>query len=223
MLIDDDIFDCYLIDPQMCPCGETTRLLQPSLATQQFVQQCFLNLSIGATVDTTDARWSEWSWRQQYRLWEANRQVFLYPENYLLPELRPDASSFFSDLGNDLRQTDCDGDAVEKPFGNYLRKLVGVSRLGIAAHLNETKSDGSKVLHVFARTRGTPSNWFYRTRTSQLTGSGKWSAWSTLELDIPASHLMPVIWDRRLYVVWPIFKEQSERPHDQVRRFCRKR
>jgi hypothetical protein len=183
MLIDDDIFDCYLIDPQMCPCGETTRLLQPSLATQQFVQQCFLNLSIGATVDTTDARWSEWSWRQQYRLWEANRQVFLYPENYLLPELRPDASSFFSDLGSDLRQTDCDGDAVEKAFGNYLRKLVGVSRLGIAAHHNETKSDGSKVLHVFAPTRGTPSNWFYRTRTSQLTGSGKWSALSTLDLD----------------------------------------
>ncbi len=51
-LTTDDIFDYYLIDPEMCPCGETTRLLQPSLAIQQFVQQCFLNLSIGATVDT---------------------------------------------------------------------------------------------------------------------------------------------------------------------------
>src|SRR6185437_15158736 len=202
-LTDGDIFDYYLIDPEMCPCGETTRLLQPSLAIQQFVQQCFLNIGIGATVDTTDARWSEWSWRQQYRLWQANRQVFLYPENYLLPELRPDASPFFRDLSNDLRHTNCDADAVETAFGTYLRKLLGVSRLVVAAHYNETKPDGSKVLHVFARTRGTPSNWFYRSRTSHLTGSGRWSAWNPLDLDIPAGHLMPVIWDRRLYLVWP--------------------
>ncbi|HXT80553.1 MAG TPA: neuraminidase-like domain-containing protein [Acetobacteraceae bacterium] len=215
-LTDGDIFDYYLIDPEMCPCGETTRLLQPSLAIQQFVQQCFLNIGIGATVDTTDARWSEWSWRQQYRLWQANRQVFLYPENYLLPELRPDASPFFRDLSNDLRQTNCDADAVETAFGTYLRKLLEVSRLVVAAHYNETKPDGSKVLHVFARTRGTPSNWFYRSRTSHLTGSGRWNAWIPLDLDIPAGHLMPVIWDRRLYLVWPTFKEQSERPRDQT-------
>ena len=44
-LTTDDIFNYYLIDPEMCPCGETTRLLQASLAIQQFVQQCFLNLS----------------------------------------------------------------------------------------------------------------------------------------------------------------------------------
>jgi hypothetical protein len=54
----------------MCACGETTRLLQPSLAIQQFVQQCFLNLTINCIIDMTDNRWSEWSWRQQFRLWQ---------------------------------------------------------------------------------------------------------------------------------------------------------
>jgi hypothetical protein len=215
-LTTDDIFDYYLIDPEMCPCGETTRLLQPSLAIQQFVQQSFLNLSVGAKVDTTDPRWSEWSWRQQYRLWQANREVFLYPENYLLPELRHDASSFFTDLENDLRQTDCDEGAVETAFATYLRKLVGASRLVVAAHYNQTNPDGSKVLHVFARTRGTPPQWFYRSRSTQIAGSGVWSAWSPLNLDIPAGHLIPVIWDRRLHLIWPIFKEQSGRPSDQA-------
>ena len=28
----------------------------------------------------------------------------------------------------------------------------------------------------------------------------------------PGRPLVPVIWDRRLYLIWPIFKEQSERP-----------
>ena len=211
-LTTDDIFNYYLIDPEMCACGETTRLLQPSLAIQQFVQQCFLNLTIDATVDTSDPRWNEWSWRQQYQLWQANREVFLYPENYLLPESRRDASSFFTDLENDLRQTNCDADAVETAFQNYLRKLVNVSRLVVAAHYNEINPDGSKVLHVFARTRGTPPQWFYRTRTSPTPGSGVWSAWTSLNLDIASVHLLPVVWDRRLHLVWPIFKEESQEP-----------
>ena len=29
-----------------------------------------------------------WEWRRNYRVWEANRKVFLYPENWLEPEER---------------------------------------------------------------------------------------------------------------------------------------
>jgi len=216
LLTTEDIFDYFLIDPEMSPCAVSTRLLQAALAIQQFVQQCFLNLTFGdVKVDTTDSRWSEWSWRQQFRLWQANREVFLYPENYLLPELRKDASPFFTDLENDLRQTNCDADAAEAAIENYLRKLVGVARLQIAAHYNETKPDGSTVLHVFARTRGTPPQWFYRTRTGLVAGSGAWSAWLPLNLDIVSQHLIPVIWDQHLHLVWPILKQIAEKQDDQ--------
>src|SRR5262245_18644975 len=30
-----------------------------------------------------------WEWRKNYRVWEANRKVFLYPENWIEPDLRP--------------------------------------------------------------------------------------------------------------------------------------
>jgi hypothetical protein len=29
-----------------------------------------------------------WKWRKNYRVWDANRKVFLYPENWMEPELR---------------------------------------------------------------------------------------------------------------------------------------
>jgi hypothetical protein len=212
MLTSDDIYDYYLIDPEMCPCALTTRLLEASLAVQQFVQQCFLNLFFSSvTVDMSDSRWSEWSWRQQYRLWQANREVFLYPENYLLPELRIDASPFFIDLGNDLRQSNCNADGAEASIENYLRKLVGVSNLYVAAHCGQTKPDGSNTLHVFARTSGTPQQWYYRTRTSMTTYGGSWSGWRQLNLDITAQHLVPVIWDQHLFLVWPVFKQIAEK------------
>jgi hypothetical protein len=216
-LTTDDIFDYYLIDPEMCACGQTTRLLQPSLAIQQFVQQCFLNLTINATVDTTDPRWTEWSWRQQYRLWQANREVFLYPENYVLPETRTNASSFFSDLENDLQQSNCDADSVEAAMQNYLRSLVGVARLRVAAHYVQPNGtpEGATVMWVFARSRGNPAQWWYRTRTTLSPGSGVWSAWTTLNLDIASDQLLPVVWDQRLYLIWPIFHLDSEKQSSQ--------
>ena len=222
-LTTDDIFNYYLIDPEMCSCGETTRLLLPSLAIQQFVQQVFLNLTVGVTVDSTDPRWSEWSWRQQYRLWEANREVFLYPENYVLPELRTNASSFFTDLETDLQQSNCDADLAETAYENYLRKLVSVARLVVAAHYNQPNgtSDGSTVLWVFARTRGTPPQWYYRTRTMPAASSGTpptgvWSAWTTMNLDISSDQLVPVVWDRKLYLIWPTFKQIAEKQGNQT-------
>src|SRR5882762_6898578 len=29
-----------------------------------------------------------WQWRKNYRVWDANRGIFLYPENWIEPELR---------------------------------------------------------------------------------------------------------------------------------------
>jgi SpoVK/Ycf46/Vps4 family AAA+-type ATPase len=35
----------------------------------------------------------EWEWRRRYRVWDANRKIFLYPENWIEPEQRvPPAS-----------------------------------------------------------------------------------------------------------------------------------
>ena len=216
LLSTDDIFNRYLIDPGMCACGITTRLLEGSLAVQQFVQQCFLGLASGVTVDATvDPGWNQWTWMSQFRIWQANRQVFLYPENYLLPELRTDKSPFFVDLENQLKQSDCDADASAAAFENYLRKLVEVRNLVVAAHCHETRADGSRVLHVFAKTSGTPAKWYYRTRAEGSLGSGIWAAWQVLNLDIASDQLVPVVWDQRLHLVWPIFKQLSEKAGTQ--------
>jgi len=32
----------------------------------------------------------DWTWLKKFRVWEANRKVFLEPENYLEPEPRDD-------------------------------------------------------------------------------------------------------------------------------------
>ncbi len=42
---------------------------------------------------------TEWKWMKTYRIWEANRKIFCYPENWIEPELRDNKSEFFKELG----------------------------------------------------------------------------------------------------------------------------
>ena len=37
---------------------------------------------------------ASWQWRTRYRVWEANRKVFLYPENWVEPEPRSQVAAF---------------------------------------------------------------------------------------------------------------------------------
>src|SRR5207253_5301911 len=63
------------------------------------------------------------------------------------------------------------------------------------------------VLHVFGRTRaGTPKVYYYR----KLVDAAYWTAWERVELDINSDHLIPLIWNRRLHLFWPIFTEENQ-------------
>src|SRR5690349_13993044 len=38
---------------------------------------------------------TSWDSRRNYRVWEANRKAFVYPENWIEPELRPSKNTQF--------------------------------------------------------------------------------------------------------------------------------
>ena len=44
-----------------------------------------------------------WTWMKNYRVWEANRKAFVYPENWIQPDLEHDNSSYFRELEKELR------------------------------------------------------------------------------------------------------------------------
>src|SRR5262249_40691578 len=151
----------------------------------------------------------QWQWMKHYRVWEANRKVFLYPENWIEPELRDNKSPFFKELESELLQNELTADNAETAFLNYLENLDQVARLEIAGiYWQDADPDtGEKVnlLHIFGRTFHAPHIYYYR----RLLNSGEWTPWEKMQVDIEGDHLIPVIWNRRLYVFWPIFAEKA--------------
>lgn len=208
-----DIYGYFLIDVEMSPCQMTSRIKQATLSVQLFVQRCLIRLEpevlAGAGVDE---KWLEWAWMKNYRLWEANRKVFLYPENWIEPELRDDKSPFFKALESELMQSDLTKETAEEAFRSYLEKLDQVARLEIVGMYHQVEKglkDGKpavNILHVFGRTHAIPHVYYYR----QLVDGKDWTAWERIDLDIEGDHLIPVMWNRRLYLFWPIFTEKAK-------------
>jgi Tc toxin complex TcA C-terminal TcB-binding domain/Neuraminidase-like domain/Salmonella virulence plasmid 28.1kDa A protein len=206
------LYEYFLIDVEMSPCQMTSRIKQAISSTQLFVQRCLMNLEkqVAASI-TVDVHWQQWKWMKNYRVWEANRKVFFYPENWIEPELRDDKSPFFKELESELLQNDLTMDTAETSFLHYLEKLDAVARLEIVGmyHQEEYDKSGNKavdILHTFGRTRGIPHIYYYRQRID----SAYWTSWEKVDVDIQGDHLIPTIWNRRLYLFWAVFSEKQE-------------
>ncbi len=202
------MFAYFLIDVEMSPCWKTSRIKQALSSVQLFVQRCLLHLESGVRIDISkDDAWRDWKWMKNYRVWEANRKVFLYPENWIEPELRDDKTPFFKDFENELLQNEMTANTAESAFLRYLEKLDAVAKLELIGMYEQDASDGLQpMLHVFGRTQATPAIYYYRRRT----GSGRWTPWEKVDLDIEGDHVIPIIWNRRLYLFWAVFNIKAE-------------
>lgn len=205
-----DVYARYLIDVEMSSCQGTSRIVQANATIQHFVQRCILNLEPGVEVDAdADEDWLQWRWMNRYRLWEANRKVFCYPENWIEPALRRDKSPFYRDLENDLLQSEVTREAAADAFRTYLEKLAGVARLDVVGVYHEVRSgsENATTLHVVGRKQGNPPSHYYR----QWIDSSRWTAWSKIDLDITSDHVLPVVWNQRLYLFWVVASTKPDR------------
>lgn len=194
----DKLYEYFLIDVEMDACMKTSRIRQALSTVQLFIQRSLINLE--PLVDPASIRAEQWAWMKRYRVWEANRKVFLYPENWLEPELRDNKSSLFKELEGELLQGEVTDESAELAFLNYLKKLDDIARLemvGMYLEENEKNNQDDDILHVFGRTIGNTRQYYYRRYEY-----GYWTPWEKVNLNIEGEHIFPIIWRKRLFVFW---------------------
>ena len=217
----NDIYETLMVDVEMMSCMATTRVLLAVNTIQLWVDRVLLNLEsdngnkLALTPD--DAR--QWQlWRKLYRVWEANRKIFVYPENWIEPELRDDKSPFFKELEKFLKQNDLTDANVEEAYKTYLERLDEVAHLDVVGMYRETKqADYSRftyaanavdrdTIHVFGRTPEQPHIYYYRKRVAD-----EWTPWEKMDVQIDGDHFVPVMYRGRLRFYWAMFtKDQAE-------------
>ena len=194
----DKLYEYFLIDVEMDACMKTSRIRQALSSVQLFIQRCLISLE--PLVDPSSIKSDQWAWMKRYRVWEANRKVFLYPENWLEPELRDNKSSLFSELEGELLQGEVTDESAELAFLNYLKKLDDIAKLEMVGMYLEERGKNNQdddILHVFGRTNGNTRQYYYRRYEF-----GYWTPWEKVSLNIEGEHIFPIVWRRRLFVFW---------------------
>jgi peptidoglycan hydrolase-like protein with peptidoglycan-binding domain len=205
----DDLYGWFLIDVEMCSEQLTSRIKQAISSTQLFVQRCFLNLEsnhvqVAHPDPDMENNWLQWKWMKNFRIWEANRKVFLFPENWVEPELRDNKSPFFEDLESDILSKEINASNVEESLQRYILKLEEVSKLEVCSVFHEVNA-ATNLYHVLARTRSMPPAYYYRSYDLMYS---RWSAWEKIETDVNSDHVVPFVYNRKLHLFWLIFHEK---------------
>lgn len=194
----DKLFEYFLMDVQMEPCMQTSRIRHALSSAQLFIERCLMNLEPRVSPAALNAK--QWEWMKRYRVWEANRKVFLWPENWLEPELRDNKSPFFKEIESELLQSDITEDTATTALLNYLAKLEEVAELepcGIYHVEADPSRRTGEIDHIIARTAGGSRKYYYRRREY-----GYWTPWEQVKLDIEDNPVIPVVWKDRLLLFW---------------------
>lgn len=220
-LTSNDIYETLLIDTEMMPIVQTSRIKQAISSVQLFVNRCLLqkeydgsNTLLTLSADTV----SQWNmWRKWYRIWEANRKIFVYPENWIEPDLRDDKSPIFMELEKYLKQNEITNDTMEDAYRTYLERLDDIAHLEVIGYYLEkiyltTNALSDTVVHVWGRGRSNPQLYYYRKRVD-----GIWSAWKKMETQIDGDKFAPVMWRGRLRLFWLVFTEQIQEKRSAIK------
>jgi hypothetical protein len=196
-----DLYQYLLIDVETSSSTTTSKIAQGIASVQLYMQRCRMMLEPGVNIIKVPEIW--WSWISEYRVWEVNRKIFLYPENYIEPSLRKSATPIFKELANALLQTNVTKETVVAPYQEYFKQ---VSVLGSLIHtsshhctrIDSNTGEEKDTLFIIGRTNTDPYTYYFRT----LENGNDWTPWEEIKLTIGASNVIPVYGFGRLFIFW---------------------
>jgi hypothetical protein len=229
----NDLFALLLVDPEMGPCMETTRIRLAISSVQLFVQRVLLGLeqdfSQGAPTtrhvppDAMEPR--EWAWMQHYRMWEANLKVLLNSENYIDMSLRREKTPPYRAVEAELMQGDISNARATAALASYLDELDQVSRLQTVGMYRDTPRNANgdpvwerETLYFVGATRTEPRKHYVRSfvKHGSAPNEGLWTPWQTIDLDLQNAYCVnPTIFEGELWLFWIDFREGAEPPNLQ--------
>lgn len=197
-----DLYQYLLVDVEMSDCDAVSLIAQGIASVQLYMQRCRMMLEPGVT-DLANIPDIWWEWMSSYRIWEANRKVFLYPENYIEPALRKNQTDQFKKFAESLLQTNIDDKSVSDAFNNYFQDVSEVAGLVHCAGYNcKITKPGMKdpvdTYFLFGRTNTQPYTYYFR----QFDNKNRWTMWKKIGISINSMFISPVYAFKKLFIFW---------------------
>lgn len=206
----EDLYRYFLLDVSMGDCFTLPRIVAATNSLQVYIHRCMMGFeqskdeTISVLLDMDEKE--EWEWRKNYRVWEANRKIFLYPENYIEPEIRDNKSPEFKELEDELLQQKLNMEVVENAYKKYIQQIMTLAELKIAGAYHD--KDYNKI-YLFGKTNRQPVEYYYRHVEFLENGGAIWSNWEKMNVAIPSEDVSAIRYNGKLYVFWTTFQRND--------------
>lgn len=196
----DELFGRLLVDVETQSCMTTSRIRLAMSSVQLFIDRIALGMEGDLSLDPEMK--DQWTRRRRYRLWEAQMKAFVFPENYLRPDLRDDKSFFFQELEDEVSSSGLNADKIERAVGAYVHRLRALAAPDVRAIGEQIICTDPRMpddvqrraVHVVARTASNPHEYFHRIRyqNSEASGAdeGWWTPWAPLPNGLTGDHFL---------------------------------
>ena len=212
----NELYEYLLTDVQMDASSTTSKIVEAINSIQLYYHRALIHLEDVHNDDVKTHLKAWWPWMKNYRIWEANRKVFLHPENYIRPELRKVKSPAFEELEQKLLQDEITAVTVEEGYQRYLESFNEIARLRIAGgyrylYKDDAGADRIAVVMIgYART--SPPTYYYRRGSTTENTEPKqpdsplpaieWEPWQKMGITIDAEHVQLVYAFNKLFAFW---------------------
>jgi len=221
-----DLYEYLLIDVSMSPDVKISWMVTAMNSLQLYVNRIINNLEPG-TENKIPEIW--WEWMSNYRVWQANREIYLYPENYVDPALRKFQSPAFKTFISDVSKGQITDENVKQSLTNYLETINEVACLELVdgyvaafslALAGELEHNEKKAIHLIGRSRKKPFVFYSRTALAVTSAAAldrkapfedatymHFGPWQEINLQINADYVSTVVAFGRQFIFWV---EQTE-------------
>ncbi|QBF33360.1 neuraminidase-like domain-containing protein [Thalassococcus sp. S3] len=168
----EQLYSYLLLDVNVTSAVPTSRIVEAISSLQLFISRALAGLERGLSftnaegVGNREQLAAQWELDKDYRQWEANQKLMLYPQNYIEPELRQITSPEFDTLQRAVSGSDVTQDGVEAAVNAYMKGLAGVCDLSLCSlHTERHRSDGgveNATYHLLAKAKWEPGRFYYR-------------------------------------------------------------
>lgn len=206
----EDLYRYFLLDVSMGDCFTLPRIVAATNSLQVYIHRCMMGFeqskdeTISVLLDMDEKE--EWEWRKNYRVWEANRKIFLYPENYIEPEIRDNKSPEFKELEDELLQQKLNMEVVENAYKKYIQQIMTLAELKIAGAYHDTEYNR---IYLFGKTNRQPVEYYYRHVEFLEKGGAIWSNWQKMNIAIPSEDVSAIRYNGKLYIFWTTFQRKD--------------
>lgn len=162
----EGLSQALLLDLQVTSDVPTSRIVEAISSLQSYITRALNGLEPRVDFYDRAALLRQWQLDKEYRSWEANQKLRLYPQNYIEPDLRIITSPEFDTFQQTIGGGDLSPDTVEKAVNDYMAALARRCDLRLCSlsvdSTNTSQTPGQSTYHLLAKAQWETGQFFYR-------------------------------------------------------------